>query len=267
MYWPSSATLATIAEQQAQATEEYRRTRFRELAEAERKARGLYEDLLKAQHRTALQLLTAPFISAGRPGARLMAAATTPTAMRRSARAMLPRRPSASPAAWIITSRRIRRGLCARRRRHQLGPVNALGRGRSDAFQAGAYGISWFGHAYVAGALAFTNHWFTTNRTALGDQLTANFVGQSYGARLEGGYRTMVLPAFGVTPYAGLQAQDFYLPAYSETDVTGGGFGLSYAAMNATDLRSELGARFDDPTLLYGKPLILFGAWPGRTTG
>ena len=33
--------------------------------------------------------------------------------------------------------------------------------------------------------------------------------------------------------------------------------------MNATDVRSELGARFDDPTLLYGKPLILFGrvAW------
>ena len=29
--------------------------------------------------------------------------------------------------------------------------------------------------------------------------------------------------------------------------------------MNATDVRTELGARFDDPTLLYGKPLILFG--------
>jgi uncharacterized protein with beta-barrel porin domain len=45
--------------------------------------------------------------------------------------------------------------------------------------------------------------------------------------------------------------------------VTGGGFGLSYAAMNATDIRSELGARFDDPTLLGGMPLILRGrlAW------
>ena len=33
--------------------------------------------------------------------------------------------------------------------------------------------------------------------------------------------------------------------------------------MNATDVRTELGARFDDPTLVYGKPLILFGrlAW------
>ncbi len=27
--------------------------------------------------------------------------------------------------------------------------------------------------------------------------------------------------------------------------------------MNATDVRTEIGARFDDPTLVYGKPLIL----------
>ena len=143
------------------------------------------------------------------------------------------------------------------------GLANGLGNGRSDAFQVGAYGISWFGPAYIAGALSFTNHWFTTNRTALGDQPSANFDGQSYGARLEAGYRYALLPALGVTPYGALQAQDFHTPAYSETDVTGGGFGLTYAAMNATDVRSELGARFDDPTLLYGKPLILFGrlAW------
>jgi outer membrane autotransporter protein len=123
--------------------------------------------------------------------------------------------------------------------------------------------MSWFGPAYVAGALSFSNHWFNTNRGALGDQLKANFTGQSYGARAEAGYRTAVLPAFGVTPYAALQAQAFHTPAYSETDVTGGGFGLTYAATNATDVRSELGARFDDPTLIYGRPLILFGrlAW------
>ena len=143
------------------------------------------------------------------------------------------------------------------------GLANALGTGRSDALQAGAYGISWFGPAYLAGALSFSNHWFTTNRSALGDALTANFVGQGYGARLEGGYRYAVLPAFAVTPYGAVQFQDFHTPAYSETDVTAGGFGLSYNAMNATDVRTELGARFDDPTVVYNKPLILFGrlAW------
>ncbi len=154
------------------------------------------------------------------------------------------------------------------------GLSDALGSGYSQAFQFGGYGIEWFGPAYVAGALSFTNNWFTTNRTALGDQLRANFVGQSYGARFEGGYRfTPSLPSpvsggglgwgLGVTPYGALQFQDFSTPAYSESDLTGGGFGLSYAAMNATDIRTELGARFDNPTLLYGKPLILFGrlAW------
>jgi outer membrane autotransporter protein len=60
-----------------------------------------------------------------------------------------------------------------------------------------------------------------------------------------------------VTPYAALQAQDFHTPSYSESDLTGGGFGLSYAAMNATDVRSELGGRFDNPTLVGGMPLIL----------
>jgi uncharacterized protein with beta-barrel porin domain len=145
------------------------------------------------------------------------------------------------------------------------GLANALGTGRSDAFQVGAYGINWFGPAYLAGALAFSNHWFTTNRSVLGDQLTATFIGQSYGARIEGGYRYAVVPVFGVTPYGAVQFQDFHTPAYSESqsDLTSGGFGLSYNAMNATDVRTELGSRFDAPTLVYGKPLVLYGrvAW------
>jgi outer membrane autotransporter protein len=97
----------------------------------------------------------------------------------------------------------------------------------------------------------------TTNRSAMGDALTANFAAQSYGARIEAGYRYAVLPALGVTPYAALQAQDFHTPSYGETDLTGGGFGLSYAAMNATDTRTELGIRFDDPTIVGGLPLLL----------
>ena len=104
------------------------------------------------------------------------------------------------------------------------GLTNALGTGRSDAVQVGGYSISWFGPAYVAGALAFSNHWFTTDRSALGDALTANFIGQSYGARFESGYRYAVLPAFGVTPYGAVQAQAFHTPAYSESDTTAGGF-------------------------------------------
>ena len=47
------------------------------------------------------------------------------------------------------------------------GLSNSLGTGRGDAFEVGTYGINWFGPAYVAGALSFTNNWFTTNRSAV----------------------------------------------------------------------------------------------------
>jgi uncharacterized protein with beta-barrel porin domain len=143
------------------------------------------------------------------------------------------------------------------------GLANALGTGRSDALQVGGYGISRFGPAYIAGALSFSNHWFSTSRSALGDQLRANFIGQSYGARFEGGYRHGVLPTLGVTSYGAVQVQKSHTPAYAETDLTGGGLVLSYAATNGTDLRTEFGARFDALTWLCGKPLMLYGraAW------
>jgi autotransporter-associated beta strand protein len=137
------------------------------------------------------------------------------------------------------------------------GLAQGLGGGRSDAFAGGVYAKTRSGPWYFAGALAFADHRFTTDRTALGDQLTANFNGQSYGGRVETGYRYAVQPLIGVTPYAALQAQSFHTPSYSETDVTAGGFGLSYNAMNATDTRGELGTRFDDLTMLNAMPLIL----------
>jgi uncharacterized protein YhjY with autotransporter beta-barrel domain len=138
--------------------------------------------------------------------------------------------------------------------------AQGLGNGRSDAFVAGIYGVTHQGPAYLGAALGFANNWFTTNRTAMSDQLAASFQGQSYSARLEGGYRFAVPldhGAGGVTPYAALQAQNFHTPAYSETDLTGGGFGLSYNAMTGTDSRSELGARFDDLTAIGAMPLVL----------
>jgi uncharacterized protein with beta-barrel porin domain len=127
-----------------------------------------------------------------------------------------------------------------------------LGGGRSDAFQAGIYGATRSGPAYLAGTLAFANHWVTTDRIALGDQLTAKFNAQSFGGRAEGGYRFAV-PFGGISPYAALQATSFHTPTYSETDLTGvagGGFGLTFQRRNATDTRAELGARFDHAELV-----------------
>jgi uncharacterized protein with beta-barrel porin domain len=141
------------------------------------------------------------------------------------------------------------------------GLAQGLGTGRGDAFQAGVYGKTYFGAAYLSGGFAFGNEWFITNRTAaFGDQLTATFIGQSYALRGEAGYRFAVPMSgalIGVTPYGALQTQWFHTPAYSETDPSGGGFALAYNANTANDTRSELGARFDNFTTLNDKPLVL----------
>ena len=140
------------------------------------------------------------------------------------------------------------------------GLAQGLGSGRSDAFLAGVHARMLFGPAYVSAGLAFSNHWITTNQVALGDQLSASFSGQSFGARLEVGYHYGVPAAtgsFGVTPYGAVQTQVFYTPSYTETDLNGGAVALAFADKRATDTRSELGARFDNLTLISDKPLAL----------
>jgi autotransporter-associated beta strand protein len=128
--------------------------------------------------------------------------------------------------------------------------AQGLGGGKSDAFQAGVYGTTRWGPAYLAAAFAYTNHWMSTDRFAFaGAHLTASFNAQSFGGRLEGGYRFATIYG-GLTPYAAIQAQSFRTPSYSESDLTGGGFALAYNARTATDTRSELGARFDRLLLL-----------------
>jgi hemolysin D len=56
----AEAALAAIVEQRSQAVAEFRRTVSGDLVEAQRKVGGLSEDLIKAEQRTRLQLLTAP---------------------------------------------------------------------------------------------------------------------------------------------------------------------------------------------------------------
>jgi len=130
------------------------------------------------------------------------------------------------------------------------GLAQGLGGGKSDAFQAGVYGTTRSGPAYLAAALAFTNHWMSTDRFAFaGDHLTASFNAQSFGGRVESGYRFATVYG-GLTPYAAIQAQNFRTPSYSEADLTSGGFALGFNSRNATDTRSELGGRFDHLLLL-----------------
>jgi outer membrane autotransporter protein len=140
------------------------------------------------------------------------------------------------------------------------GLAQGLGGGKSDAFQAGIYGATRSGPAYLAAAFDFTNHWISTDRFAFaGDHLTASFNAQSLGARVESGYRFGV-PIGGITPYVAVQVQSFRTPSYSELDTNGGGFALSYNPRTATDTRNELGARFDRALALYPNAVLALRA-------
>jgi autotransporter-associated beta strand protein len=130
-----------------------------------------------------------------------------------------------------------------------------LGGGKSDAFQSGLYGATRWGPTYLAAAFAFANHWMSTDRFAVGDHLTANFNAQSYGGRLEGGYRFGTSYG-GITPYAAIQAQSFHTPGYTETGVIPNGFALTFNGRDATDTRSELGARFDRVLAVYANAVL-----------
>jgi outer membrane autotransporter protein len=139
------------------------------------------------------------------------------------------------------------------------GLPNGLGGGNSDAFQAGVYGMWRNAGAYLSGAAAFANHWMSTDRVAFAsDSLTAKFNAKVYGGRIEAGYRVAVMPLTGVAPYAAVQSQVYRTPDYIETDVSGGGFGLAFAARSVTDTRVEVGARFDDRTNVGSGMDVLF---------
>src|SRR4029077_11581741 len=113
-----------------------------------------------------------------------------------------------------------------------------------------------WGATYLAAAIAFTNHWMSTDRFAFaGDHLTASFNAQSFGGRVEGGYR-VALYYGGITPYAAIQAQSFHTPGYTETDAIANGFALTFNGRDASDTRSELGTRFDRVLAVYSNAVL-----------
>jgi uncharacterized protein with beta-barrel porin domain len=144
--------------------------------------------------------------------------------------------------------------------------ANALGTGRSDLFQAGAFVRHTAGPAYISAALAYGWQDITTDRTvaiAGVDQLRAKFNANALSGRAEGGYR-FVTPWMGVTPYAAAQFTTFDLPAYAEQVVSGANtFALAYGAKSVTASRSELGIRTDKSWAMMDSIFTLRGrfAW------
>lgn len=140
------------------------------------------------------------------------------------------------------------------------------GSGRSDIFQAGAYLRHRLGAVYLSAALAYGWQRVSTDRsvTVSGtDKLEASFNAQTFAARLEGGYR-FATPWIGLTPYGALQSTSFFLPSYAESATSGSNqFALAYSAQTTTNVRTELGVRFDRSLMVADRLLGLFGraAW------
>jgi outer membrane autotransporter protein len=141
-----------------------------------------------------------------------------------------------------------------------------LGAGSGEAAKVGVYGSTHRDNAYLSASFAYGNYGLTTNRTValpgISDQLKGSFNANSFGGRIEAGYRIPVTASFGFTPYAAVEAQTFFLPSYVESDVTGlSAFALSNASRSFNDERSEVGARFDQRIATGDQSTLL---WRGR---
>ena len=135
------------------------------------------------------------------------------------------------------------------------GVDGGFGGGKAEIFNAAVYGRHDFGAAYVAGALSYSWQDTTTDRTVTIsgiDTLHASFKAQALAARLEGGWR-FATPVAAITPYGAVQSTSFFMPSYGETATSGSSqFALSYASKTTTNVRTELGAKFDKAMLVQG---------------
>jgi autotransporter-associated beta strand protein/T5SS/PEP-CTERM-associated repeat protein len=146
---------------------------------------------------------------------------------------------------------------------------SAPGSGSGDAVQGGLYGSTKWGNAYLSAAVSFG--WFDLDTTrsvllpGVANVLTGNVSADSFGGRIEGGWRVPVWQSSGVTPYAALQALRFHTDAYTETGAAGGNaFALAYAANTTNDVRSELGLRVDSRMLVNETTMLILrgrAAW------
>jgi uncharacterized protein with beta-barrel porin domain len=137
------------------------------------------------------------------------------------------------------------------------------GGGRSDTFQASLYGVTAWGPVYVSALTSGGNSRIDSNRFAGADTIRASYDSQNYGARVETGYRYGVQPGTEVMPYAAAAIQYVHTPGYSETDLTGGGQGITYNTLNTTFTTSEIGARLGAFQVVNGVPVLLHAraAW------
>jgi fibronectin-binding autotransporter adhesin len=142
-----------------------------------------------------------------------------------------------------------------------------LGSGSAGTFNAGLYAGQTFGNAYLSGALAYGWHNTRTVRAVPGDILTGRFNAHTFSGRIEAGYRIDTAFAI-VTPYAGVQATSYTLPAYVETSAAGGAFAVAHARQSEVFARTELGLKAEHAVPTSSATIKLSGrvAWGYNAT-
>lgn len=122
---------------------------------------------------------------------------------------------------------------------------NGFGSGTNDTVFVALRGRTSSERGYLEGALAYGRSDVTTDRTvtiAGVDRYIAKTTAENIAAHIEAGYHMGI-----VTPFAGLRAQSFKTPAYSETTAPGSSssFALQYDAHTTKSIRSELGVAME----------------------
>jgi len=135
---------------------------------------------------------------------------------------------------------------------------NGFGSGTSDTVFVALRGRTSSERAYLEGALAYGRSDITTDRTvtvAGVDRFTAETTAESIAAHIEAGYHMGMF-----TPFAGLRAQSFKTPAYSETTAgSSGSYALQHDAQTTRSLRSELGVAMKWTADTAGANVAAFG--------
>jgi len=133
------------------------------------------------------------------------------------------------------------------------------GKGDSNAFEGGLYGLVHGTGFYVAAAGAYSSQNMSTDRTitipapvSVDDHLSASFTARDYGGRLETGIYVNWL-----TPYLAVQTLSFHSPAYSEKGTAPStDFALSYDAISMTTTRFELGTGFGTDVRMASNSIV-----------
>ncbi|HEX5006422.1 MAG TPA: autotransporter domain-containing protein [Hyphomonadaceae bacterium] len=119
-----------------------------------------------------------------------------------------------------------------------------------DGTQISAYASQEFGAFYLDYMAAYVSRSVSGTRASVPGFATADYDGDQFGVRVDGGWPIAVSPGWTVTPQASLDWSRLELDDYTETG--GGALGLAVESRSADALWSSLGAELEFESIMSG---------------